>query len=26
MKVKAAWKPAEERTGSILDIRYFRPA
>ncbi|MDP2675382.1 MAG: Zn-ribbon domain-containing OB-fold protein [Dehalococcoidia bacterium] len=26
MKVKAAWKPPEERTGSIRDIRYFRPA
>jgi uncharacterized OB-fold protein len=25
MKVKALWKPAEERQGSILDIRYFRP-
>ncbi len=25
MKVKAVWKPAEERQGSILDIRYFRP-
>ena len=25
MKVKAVWKPAEEREGSILDIRYFRP-
>ena len=25
MKVKAVWKPPEERTGSILDIRYFRP-
>jgi hypothetical protein len=26
MRVQAVWKPAEERTGSILDIRYFRPA
>jgi uncharacterized OB-fold protein len=26
MKVKAAWKLPEEREGSILDIRYFRPA
>ena len=25
MKVQAEWKPAEEREGSILDIRYFRP-
>ena len=25
MKVKAVWKSAEERQGSILDIRYFRP-
>ena len=25
MKVKAVWKPAEEREGSILDIRHFRP-
>jgi uncharacterized OB-fold protein len=25
MKVQAVWKPAEERTGSILDIRYFKP-
>lgn len=25
MRVKAVWKPPEERTGSILDIRYFRP-
>ena len=25
MKVQAVWKPAEERTGSILDIQYFRP-
>lgn len=25
MKVKAVWKPAEERTGAITDIRYFRP-
>ncbi len=26
MRVQAVWKPAEERTGSILDIRYFKPA
>ena len=25
LRVKAVWKPAEERTGSVLDIRYFRP-
>ncbi len=25
MKVEAVWKPAGERTGSILDIAYFRP-
>ncbi len=25
MKVRAVWKPEEEREGSILDIRYFRP-
>jgi uncharacterized protein len=25
MKVKAVWKPAEERTGSITDIKYFKP-
>ncbi len=25
MRVKAVWKPAEERTGSILDILYFAP-
>lgn len=25
MKVAAVWKPKEERTGSITDIRYFRP-
>ncbi len=25
MKVKAVWKPAEERTGSILDIMYWKP-
>jgi hypothetical protein len=23
--VEAVWKPANEREGSILDIRYFRP-
>ncbi len=25
MKVKAVWKPEEERTGSITDIKYFKP-
>ncbi len=25
MPVKAVWKPKEERSGSVLDIRYFRP-
>jgi len=25
MKVQAVWKPAEERSGSITDIKYFRP-
>lgn len=25
MRVKAVWKPASERTGSITDIRHFRP-
>jgi acetyl-CoA C-acetyltransferase len=25
MEVVAVWKPEEERTGSILDIEYFRP-
>ena len=25
MEVEAVWKPQEEREGSILDIRYFRP-
>ncbi len=25
MKVAAVWKPEAERTGSILDIRYFKP-
>jgi acetyl-CoA C-acetyltransferase len=25
MEVEAVWKPAGERTGSILDISYFRP-
>ncbi len=25
MKVQAVWKPPEEREGSILDIKYFRP-
>lgn len=25
MKVKAVWKPADERTGAITDILYFKP-
>ena len=25
MAVEAVWKPAEERTGSVTDIRYFKP-
>ncbi|MFC2036789.1 Zn-ribbon domain-containing OB-fold protein [Chloroflexota bacterium] len=25
MKVQAVWKPPEEREGSILDIKHFRP-
>ena len=25
MKVKAVWKPPEEREGSVLDIKYFKP-
>jgi uncharacterized OB-fold protein len=25
LKVEAVWRPAKEREGSILDIRYFRP-
>jgi uncharacterized OB-fold protein len=25
MKVEAVWKPAEERSGSITDIAYFKP-
>ena len=25
MKVKAVWKPPPERTGSVLDIRYWKP-
>ncbi len=25
MKVKAVWKPLEEREGAITDIRYFKP-
>ena len=25
MRVQAVWKPASERTGSITDIRYFKP-
>ena len=25
MKVKAVWRPAEERTGSITDIKHFKP-
>ncbi|MFQ5837701.1 MAG: Zn-ribbon domain-containing OB-fold protein [Thermoplasmata archaeon] len=26
MKVKAVWKPKEEREGAITDIKYFKPA
>ena len=25
MQVQAVWKPPEEREGSILDIKYFKP-
>ncbi len=25
MKVKAVWKPENERTGSVTDIKYFKP-
>lgn len=25
MRVKAVWKPPDDRTGSVLDVRYFRP-
>jgi uncharacterized OB-fold protein len=25
MQVQAVWKPSEEREGSILDIKYFKP-
>lgn len=25
MKVRAVWKPADEREGAITDIRYFKP-
>ena len=25
MRVKAVWKPADERVGSINDILYFKP-
>ena len=25
MRVQAVWKPPEERVGSILDIKYFKP-
>jgi len=25
MKVQALWKPPKERTGSVTDIKYFRP-
>ncbi|MGW8249282.1 MAG: Zn-ribbon domain-containing OB-fold protein [Anaerolineales bacterium] len=25
MRVRAVWKPAEERQGAITDIRYFKP-
>jgi len=26
MRVQAIWKPPQDRTGSILDIKYFKPA
>ena len=26
MKVKAVWKPKEERVGAITDIKYFKPS
>jgi uncharacterized OB-fold protein len=26
MPVEAVWRPENERSGSILDIAYFRPA
>jgi uncharacterized OB-fold protein len=25
IKVEAVWKPSQQRTGSITDIRYFKP-
>jgi uncharacterized OB-fold protein len=25
IRVQAVWKPPEDREGSILDIRYFKP-
>jgi uncharacterized OB-fold protein len=25
MKVKAVWKPPQEREGAITDIKYFKP-
>ena len=25
MRVKAVWKPVDERTGSITDVKYFKP-
>ncbi|HEY5620823.1 MAG TPA: OB-fold domain-containing protein, partial [Candidatus Bathyarchaeia archaeon] len=25
MRVRAVWKPVEERGGAITDIRYFKP-
>ena len=25
MRVKAVWKPEQERTGTVTDLRYFRP-
>jgi uncharacterized OB-fold protein len=25
MRVKAVWKPADQREGSITDIMYFKP-
>lgn len=26
MKVKAVWKPEKERIGTVMDIKYFKPA
>jgi uncharacterized OB-fold protein len=25
MKVRAVWRPEEERSGAITDIKYFKP-